>query len=132
MRIARARDDPAPQPGLHFMSNMLQMPYLHFETNEGRIRLKNAIKRTAIESTKMKMEDDTKIVPTEGDPGANTKIRLNYEDGDPSKSASGGGNTKGKAARKVRQLNGVSYLAPEEANLVLTYPSKTRIFQRSH
>lgn len=46
------------------------MPYLHFETNEGRIRLSNAIKRVAINSSMRKKDNDATSVSIESDSGA--------------------------------------------------------------
>ena len=108
------------------------MPYLHFETNEGRIRLSNAIKQTAIESTEIKEEDDTKSVLAESDSGAHIKKWLHYDDGDPSESESDGDNTKGKAEQKVNQFKGVFHIDLEEEHSVLTCPSKIQVFQKNH
>jgi hypothetical protein len=59
--------------------NILQMPYLHFETNEGRIRLSNAIKRT-MTSTQREIDDDAKSVSAGSDSSVNTSLSAPYKD----------------------------------------------------
>ncbi|PVH68818.1 hypothetical protein DL98DRAFT_628915 [Cadophora sp. DSE1049] len=61
---------------------VLFMPYLHFETNEGRIRLSNAIKRTASSLAKLpEKEDDRTSVSAESDDlVASTKALFAYDD----------------------------------------------------
>ncbi|RYP58456.1 hypothetical protein DL769_008947 [Monosporascus sp. CRB-8-3] len=83
---------------------VLFMPYLHFETNEGRIRLSNAIKRTAIDLAKPQKEDDATSVSAESDCGASTKALFTYDDDDLSESESDGDDIKEMADHKVKQL----------------------------
>ncbi|RYP29124.1 hypothetical protein DL767_006894 [Monosporascus sp. MG133] len=85
---------------------VLFMPYLHFETNEGRIRLSNAIKRTAIDLAKPQKEDDATSVSAESDCGASTKALFTYDDDDLSESESDGDDIKEMVDPKVKQLKG--------------------------
>lgn len=82
---------------------VLFMPYLHFESNEGRIRLSNAIKRTAADLAKPEKEDDVTSISTESDLGASTKALFTYED-DSSDSESDGNHVKGETEQKVEQF----------------------------
>ncbi|RYP61087.1 hypothetical protein DL770_009852 [Monosporascus sp. CRB-9-2] len=98
---------------------VLFMPYLHFETNEGRIRLSNAVKRTAIDLARPKKEDDATSVSAESDSGASTRPLFTHDDDDPSESESDGDHIKEMAEHKLEQFKGGSYSAPKKADAVV-------------
>ncbi|KAG4434243.1 hypothetical protein IFR05_010262 [Cadophora sp. M221] len=84
---------------------VLFMPYLHFETNEGRIRLSNAIKRTASSLAKLpEKEDDRTSVSAESDDlVGSTKALFTYDDNS-SESESEADYFKAKTEQKVERF----------------------------
>jgi hypothetical protein len=81
------------------------MPYLHFETNEGRIRLSNAIKRT-MTSTQREIDDDAKSVSAGNDSSVNTSLSAPYKDDFLSDSDSDEDDIKEVAKHEVDKFKG--------------------------